>query len=72
MIFNACIGIGLNSLYPLAIEAYVEKLYPIRSMLLSTFLISLANVIIILYIDGGIHFKLYYCITNSFRLWFMD
>lgn len=38
-------GIGLNVIYPLAIEAFVEKLYPLKSLIVSTWVLGVANVI---------------------------
>ncbi|CAD8194433.1 unnamed protein product [Paramecium pentaurelia] len=41
-IFN---GIGLNVIYPLAIEAFVEKLYPIKSLIVATWVFGFANLL---------------------------
>ncbi|CAK78897.1 unnamed protein product (macronuclear) [Paramecium tetraurelia] len=42
---NFAMGVGLNSFYPIAIQAYVEKLYPATELVLVTGLLCLANMV---------------------------
>ncbi|CAD8095874.1 unnamed protein product [Paramecium primaurelia] len=45
IILNIFNGIGLNVIYPIAIEAFVEKLYPLKSLIVSTWILGIANVL---------------------------
>ncbi|KAM3140866.1 hypothetical protein pb186bvf_007093 [Paramecium bursaria] len=45
LIFNFFIGVGLNTLYPLAMCAFCEKLYPLNSLWLVTIILILANLL---------------------------
>lgn len=45
LIFNFFIGVGFNTIYPLAMAAYCEKLFPLHSLWASTVLLILGNFI---------------------------
>lgn len=49
IVLNIFNGIGLNVIYPIAIEAFVEKLYPIKSLIVATWVFGFANVLNPLY-----------------------
>ncbi|CAD8045748.1 unnamed protein product [Paramecium sonneborni] len=42
---NFAMGVGLNSFYPIAIQSYIEKLYPAQELVLVTGLLCLANMV---------------------------
>ncbi|CAD8118022.1 unnamed protein product [Paramecium sonneborni] len=78
IILNIMNGIGLNVIYPIAIEAFVEKLYPLKSLIVSTWILGIANIlgfalnyILVLptIIDYGIWLSL--LILTPFQLYFL-
>ncbi|CAD8114029.1 unnamed protein product [Paramecium sonneborni] len=60
-IFN---GIGLNVIYPVAIEAFVEKLYPMKSLIVATWVFGLANLL-----GFALNYLLIFPVLMEYGLW---